>query len=319
MNKINYLRLSVTDRCNLNCIYCNPSKKERFLTKKEMLSFEDIARITKLFTLFGIKKLRITGGEPLIKKDIVTLIGMLREIDSLDELSMTTNGMNLAHMAKALKAAGLDRVNISLDTLKAERFEKITGKDGFRDVWNGIMASLDAGLNPTKLNVILLKGINDDEIEDFIDLIFEYPLIVRFIEYFPTNRRLDEYSDRIITNDTVKKRIMHTYGGIDEGREIIGNGPAEYHTVKGAVGTVGFISSFSTDFCSECNRIRIDSSGRIYPCLFSDEVYNIRDLVKKGASDEVLVEYIKGVINEKPLHIKKNKGVPKVEMSSMGG
>ncbi|OHD72173.1 MAG: cyclic pyranopterin phosphate synthase MoaA [Spirochaetes bacterium RBG_16_49_21] len=319
MNKINYLRLSVTDRCNLNCIYCNPAEKEKFLHKSEILSYEEMARITKIFSMLGVNKVRITGGEPLIKKEIVKFVGMLRDIKAIDEISMTTNGTHLKKLAKDLKHAGLDRINISLDTLQAERFEKITGTDGFHDVWDGITASMEAGLSPTKLNVILMKGINDDEVDDFIDLTFRYPLIVRFIEYFPTNRRLKEYSGNTITNEKVKGVIINAYGELKEGRDVIGNGPARYYQVNGAVGAVGFISSFSDNFCSACNRIRIDSSGMIYPCLFTKEGYAVRHLLKENVSDEVLLQFITGVIREKPLHNKKNECEPKVEMSSVGG
>jgi cyclic pyranopterin phosphate synthase len=319
MNKINYLRLSVTDRCNLNCIYCNPARKEKFLRKDEILSYEEMARMAKIFSLVGINKVRITGGEPLIKKEIVKIIGMLRDIKAIDEISMTTNGIHLKKMAHGLKHAGLDRVNISLDTLRPDRFKHITGEDGFNDVWGGIMASLETGLSPTKLNVILMKGINDDEIEGFIDLTFVYPLIVRFIEYFPTNRRLRECSGNTVTNDALKDVITGMYGGLEKGGEIRGNGPAEYFRIKGAIGSIGFISSYTEDFCSACNRIRIDSSGKVYPCLFTKEGYDARRLLKDNATDEVLLKFVTDIINQKPLHTKKNQNDPVVEMSSVGG
>jgi GTP 3',8-cyclase len=319
MNKINYLRLSVTDRCNLNCIYCNPSRKEKFLRREEILSYEEMARIARIFSLLGVDKVRITGGEPLIKREIVKIIGMLKDTASIGEISMTTNGIHLVKMVKDLTRAGLDRINISLDTLRPERFEKITGTDGFNEVWNGIMACIESGLSPVKLNVILMKGINDDEAADFADLTFRYPLIVRFIEYFPTNRRLIKYAGNTITNEIVKDIMNSRYGELKKGSAVKGNGPAEYYKPNGAMGAIGFISSFSEDFCSACNRIRIDSSGKIYPCLFAKEGYDVRRLLREGASDEVIMQFIAGVMREKPLHSKKSEREPKVEMSSVGG
>jgi cyclic pyranopterin phosphate synthase len=319
MNKIDYLRLSVTDRCNLNCIYCNPSRKEKFLRKEEILSYEEMARIAGIFSLLGVDKVRITGGEPLIKREIVKIIGMLRNTASISEISMTTNGIHLAKMAKDLTRAGLDRINISLDTLQPERFRTITGTDGFNEVWNGIMACIESGLSPVKLNVILMKGVNDDEAVDFADLTFRHPLIIRFIEYFPTNRRLTQYAGNTITNEIVKEIINDRYGELKKGGAVKGNGPAEYYTLKEAAGSIGFISSFSEDFCSACNRIRIDSSGKIYPCLFTKEGYDVRHLLREGASDEVLIKFIGGVMGEKPSHTKKTENEPRVEMSSVGG
>ena len=195
---IDYLRLSLTDRCNLNCLYCTPLERGQFLTRGEVLSYEEIVRAVSLFVKAGVRKLRLTGGEPLIKKNIVGLIKMLKRIDSLEEIAMTTNGVYLKDLASPLKAAGLDRVNISIDTLKKEKYKSITGFDYFDDVWAGIKESLGSGLNPVKLNVILMKGLNDDEVLDFARLSFEYPLVIRFIEFFPTNKRSSKLSGALI-------------------------------------------------------------------------------------------------------------------------
>ncbi len=289
------------------------------MRKEEILSYEEMARIAGIFSTLGVDKVRITGGEPLIKREIVRIVEMLRRVSSIREISMTTNGIHLAGMAKDLKNAGLNRINISLDTLQPRRFERITGTNGFEQVWNGIMASIDSGLEPVKLNVILMKGVNEDEAVDFANLTFRYPLAIRFIEYFPTNRRLKEYAGNTITNEQVKTVLHGAYGELGKGDGITGNGPAEYYKVKGALGSIGFISSFSDNFCSACNRIRIDSSGRIYPCLFTKEGYDVRSLLRQGVSDEALIKFISGVMGEKPLHTKMTEREPRVEMSSVGG
>lgn len=204
---VDYLRFSLTDRCNLNCIYCTPLEKGQFLARSEVLTYEEIARVVSLFVKAGISRLRLTGGEPLLKKDIVSLVGMLKNIDGLEEISLTSNGVYLKDLAFGLKDAGLSRVNISIDTLKKEKFKGITGFDLFDDVWSGVLRSIEAGLNPVKLNVILMKGINDDELFDFVRLTFEYPLIVRFIEFFPTNKRSMKFAGYLVRSDDVKTRI----------------------------------------------------------------------------------------------------------------
>jgi len=206
--KIDYLRLSITDRCNLNCIYCDPRKKKRFLTHEEVLRYEEMCRLVKLCVELGIEKVRITGGEPLIKKDIIKLVAMLKRVNGLKELAMTTNGVYLRENARGLKEAGLDRINISLDTLREEKYAAITGGDYFKRVWEGIHESLEAGLAPVKLNMVVMKGVNDDEITAFAGLTLKYPLSVRFIEFFPATRRSRELTRCLLENAEVKERII---------------------------------------------------------------------------------------------------------------
>lgn len=320
VQRVDYLRLSLTDRCNLNCIYCTPLKKSQFLSHQEVLSYEEIVKVVSLFVRSGIKNLRLTGGEPLIKKDLLYLIKMLKGINGLEEIAMTTNGVNLKALATQLKEAGLDRVNISLDTLKRERFKQITGLDHLNDVLSGIEKSLESGFSPVKLNVILMKGINDDEILDFAKLSLEKKIVVRFIEFFPTNKRSSELSGRLIRNEITKQRIIEQFRDVEKISGITGNGPAEYYKIKGASGALGFISNASDDFCDECNRIRIDCAGRISPCLFSGYVYDLRPLLRNGNADDELLMYIGRILNMKPNYSKKkvadNKGI---EMSSIGG
>lgn len=316
---VDYLRLSLTDRCNLNCIYCTPLEKDRFLSREEVLSYEEITRAVSVFVKAGIRKLRLTGGEPLIKRDITDLIKMLKAVGGLRELTMTTNGVYLDALADGLKQAGIDRINISLDTLKKEKFKSITGFDLFDQVWRGVERSLQAGLNPVKLNVIMMKGINDDEILDFARLTCEYPLCVRFIEFFPTNRRSGKFAGLLISSAEVKKEIARHYGISENISGVPGNGPAEYHKLKGSKGTIGFINSSTGDFCDRCNRIRIDCAGRICPCLFSGSIQDIRPLLRGARNDEALLNYIKEAFKMKSQYKKSTAKAQQLEMSSIGG
>ncbi len=316
---IDYLRFSLTDRCNLNCIYCTPLKKSQFLSRDEVLSYEEIVEVAKVFVKTGIRNLRLTGGEPLIKKGLAGLVKMLRSINGLKEISMTTNGVMLKDLAADLKKSGLDRINISLDTLKKEKFRRITGLDHFGDVWAGIKAALRAGLHPVKLNVILMKGINDDEILDFTGLVLRYPLVVRFIEFFPTNRRSNNLSGSLVETDFVKKKIRDCYGELEAVSGIKGNGPAEYYRLKDSQGTIGFISNASRDFCNDCNRVRVDCAGRVSPCLFSGHIYDMRPALR-DKNNEKLFSDIKGILSSKSGYNKKKLAdCCGIEMSSIGG
>lgn len=317
--KIDYLRLSITDRCNLNCIYCTPLEKKDFLTHKEVLRYEEMAKIVKIFVKAGICKVRITGGEPLIKKGIVDLVRIISEIDGVEELSMTTNGVYLKDFARKLKTAGLCRINVSIDTLKRERFKFITSVDCFNNVWQGIEEALRAGLVPLKLNVILMKGINDDEILDFVRLTLKYPLVVRFIEFFLVNKRSEALKSSLIKNDAVKKKIEEKFGRIEASSEIRGNGPAKYYKLKTGKGLIGFISGSTSSFCNQCSRIRVDCAGRVSPCLFSGCVYDIRSLIKENKKDDEILARIKQIFEEKSQYRKKTIDARKIEMSSIGG
>lgn len=317
--QIDYLRISITDRCNLNCLYCNPNRRISFLQKEDILSYEEMAKVVELFSVKGISKVRLTGGEPLIRKDIASFIRMLKNIKNIKDISMTTNGVLLKYMVKDLKIAGLNRVNISLDTLKADRFKLITRGENYFDVWDGIKKSIEEGLNPVKINVVLLKGINDDEILDFAKLSLEFPLIIRFIELFPVNFQLKEsFGSMIINNEDVKQEIIKNFGELESVSNVRGNGPAVYYKIKNSLGNIGFISSFSEDFCDRCNRIRIDSTGRIFPCLFSEPIYDVKKLIRTKAIDEIF-KLIDKITKTKSLYRKKNIKDYKVEMSSIGG
>ncbi len=317
---VDYLRFSLTDRCNLNCIYCSPLKKSQFLGRDEILRYEEIVKVVSLFVRAGIRKLRLTGGEPLIKKDLIELIKMLKSIEGLEEIAMTTNGVCLDLLADGLKKAGLDRVNVSLDTLRKERFRHIAGSDHFEDVWSGIERSIEAGLKPVKLNVILMKGINDDEIADFARLTLKRPLIVRFIEFFPTNKRSFKFAGSLIKSGDVRKKIAGKFGEIYKVSGVRGNGPAEYYKIKDSAGALGFISNASRDFCGECNRIRVDCAGRVSPCLFSGHVHDLRPFLRDGLGDDKLLAHLKNILSAKYDYNKKKTANRRgIEMSTIGG
>lgn len=317
MKKADYLRVSITDKCNLNCLYCNPKHRERFLDKGEILSFEEITRAVRLFVFKGIKKVRITGGEPLLRKGITGFVKMLKQIKGLDEISMTTNGIMLKEMAAGLKQAGLNRVNISLDTLKEKKFREITGSADFNRVWAGINEAMKVFPGPVKLNVIIMEGLNEDEIADFAGLTMDFPLVVRFIEYFPTNRRVQGI--KTVTSAEIKEKIKSSFGGARRVFNITGNGPAEYYKINNSLGSLGFISSFTKDFCKACNRIRLDSFGRVFPCLFSSTVYDIKQLLKRGLKEKEVFEIVEKILKMKSGQNKKDNNKQQVEMSRIGG
>lgn len=317
--KIDYLRLSITDMCNLNCLYCTPLTKHEFLKREEVLRYEEITRMVGVFVKAGIRKVRITGGEPLIKKDIIDLVKMLKSINGLEELSMTTNAVDLSGIAWGLKKAGLGRINISLNTLNKKRFELITGFDYFKDVWDGVNQALACGFNTVKLNFIPLRGINDDEIIAFARLALETKLIVRFIELFPVNNRSKELNKHAMTNKEIKQMISGYFGELVPISGVTGNGPANYFRLKGFKGVIGFINSYTENFCSGCSRVRVNCAGRVSPCLFSGYLYDIKPLLRQGIDDSQLLAYIKGIINGKSCHTKDTVSDYKIEMSSVGG
>lgn len=329
---VEYLRLSLTDRCNLNCIYCTPLEKSGFLPHAELLRHEELARAAAAFVRAGVKKIRLTGGEPLIKKNLLELVRMIRAVPGLQELALTTNGLLLGELAAGLRAAGLDRVNISLDTLKEKTFKEITGSEGLDKVRDGIKKSLSAGFSQVKLNVIIMRGINDSETVDFARLSVQHLLTVRFIEFFPANKRSAALSNALVTTTETKKAIEAAFGPLEPLPSGQGDGPAGVYKLRGARGNIGFISGRSDNFCGSCNRVRMDCSGKIYPCLFSPATHDLRGLLRgprtfsgaakvrgEGADDEVLVDYIKKIFLVKSNYTKASATAGHIEMSSLGG
>lgn len=318
-NSIDYLRLSLTDRCNLNCIYCKPVDRSRLLDRRDILTHEEMVRVVALFVKLGIRKLRLTGGESLIKKNITGLVAKFKAIEGLEEIAITTNGVHLSGLAYSLKKAGVDRLNISIDTLKKERYKTITGFDYYDRVWAGIQKAIVSGFDPVKLNVILIKGLNDDEVNDFARLVFIYPLIVRFIEFFPTNKRSAELAGLSVENEAVKGRIEQDFGKMKRAFDVRGSGPAEYYRLSGSKGRIGFISSYTRDFCDACNRVRMDCAGRIYPCLFSGSTHDVKSFLRGRKDDDALISYMEEVFKIKSKFKRNRQMCRQVEMSSIGG
>lgn len=316
---VDYLRLSLTDRCNLNCVYCTPREKSGYLKHEDLLRHEELARAAAAFVRAGVRKIRLTGGEPLLRRNIVGLVKMLRAIPRLKELALTSNGLLLGDLAGPLREAGLDRVNISLDSRNRETFEKITGFDGLDKVWDGIEAALDAGFAGVKLNVVLMKGVNDNEAADFARLSLKLPLDVRFIEFYPTNERSSRLKGALVTTAEAKRRIEEALGPLQQVPASPADGPASVYRLRGADGRIGFISGRSDYFCGHCNRVRMDCTGRIYPCLFSPATHTLRDLLRANVPDAALDEYLEKAFLVKSRYKKDSPTAGHIEMSSLGG
>ena len=316
---VDYLRLSLTDRCNLNCAYCTPREKAGYLKHEELLRHEEIARAAAAFVGAGVTKIRLTGGEPLLRKNITGLVKLLKGLPGLKELALTTNGVLLAPLAGELRAAGLDRVNISLDSLSPKVFKEITGSGSLDDAWDGLMAALKAGFTEVKLNVVLLKGLNDAEAPEFARLSIDFPLTVRFIEFYPANERADRLKGSLVTTAETKRLIENAYGPLQLQPPARSDGPAQVYKRSGAKGKIGFISGRSDYFCGNCNRVRMDCTGKVYPCLFSPATHDLKGLLRGGATDDALAEYVKRIFLVKSNYKKDSATAGHIEMSSLGG
>jgi len=297
--KINYLRISVTDRCNLRCRYCMPEEGIPLIPHKDILTYEEILRIVRVFAPEGISKIRLTGGEPLVRKGIVDFISSLSHIEEIEDLSLTTNGILLKELAQDLKQAGLKRVNISLDSLRKERFYQITRKDDFERVWTGVEEALRVGLSPIKINMVAIKGLNDDEIESFARLTLPLPLTVRYIEYMPSGNGEEWKESDILTIPQIKNRLENVDRLIPVSSDQW-DGPAMRFRFEGSLGEIGLIGPVSSHFCSDCNRLRLTADGKIRTCLFSDEEIDVKELLRKGGSDRDLRDQLLVALQTKP-------------------
>ncbi len=314
---IDYLRISVTDRCNLRCVYCMPAEGIDLLAHEDVLSYEEIYQVATAAAELGIKKVRITGGEPLVRIGLSSLIEMLAQIDAIDDIALTTNGILLARYADELKAAGLRRVNISLDTLKPEKFRLITRGGDLDSVLEGIEAAGTAGLNPIKINVVVMARSNDDELTDFARKTVDDGWHVRFIEHMPFNSEMA--SSSFVSVNEVRERLASL--GELEPCTFKGNGPAKYYRLPQAKGTIGFITPVSEHFCFHCNRLRLTADGRLRPCLLSEQEIDLRQPLRQGISAEELKKLIKRAVDSKPQKHKLAEGlVPRNRpFSQVGG
>jgi len=295
---IDYLRVSVTDRCNLRCFYCLPKDFREFEHSDAWLSFEEISRIVGAFTRLGVKKIRLTGGEPLVRKDLPVLAGMIAALPNVTDLSLSTNALLLARQAEALKKSGVTRLNVSLDSLQPERFNQITNGGKLDKVLEGLMAGKAAGFDPIKINMVALKGVNDDEYENMVEFCISHGFILRFIETMPVGD-----TGRIAINDfddlqTLKKRLQKTFNLVPSLNKE--TGPARYMTVTGSEAQIGFISPLSQHFCASCNRVRLTGEGKLLLCLGQKDSFDFRPLVKAGASDRELEAAVRHAITLKP-------------------
>lgn len=286
------LRISITDRCNFRCNFCMPSQPV-WLPHEEILTFEEIVRITRVLTRMGIDRIRLSGGEPLVRNDVEGLVSMLSKVEGIKSIGMTTNGSLLAAKAPALKQAGLGSVTISLHSLKPERFDRITGTKGIFDkISEGIEVARSLGFKPLKINCVITRGDNDDEIMDFASFAHETEVTVRFIEYMPFDGTKLWDVQRVITGNEIVEKINKVYPLLKIEREA-GSTAIVYSFEDGSGGEIATITSMSAPFCGDCDRIRITADGKVVPCLFSKDEYDIKSILRAGASDEELSTYIK--------------------------
>lgn len=317
---IHYLRISVTDRCNLKCVYCIPDWME-WIEKEGILSYEEIERLVRVFARLGVKRLRLTGGEPTVRRELPTLVGMLSEVPGIEDIALSTNGLRLAELAGPLSRMGLKRVNVSLDSFEGARFRDMTRGGELERVLAGIEAAERAGLHPIKINVVIMRGRNDGEILDFARVTRERPWHVRFIEMMPLEGNVSQQETSYVPTDEVRT-VLETIGDLEPAGEMTGNGPATYYRYPGAPGTVGFISPLNHNFCDRCNRVRLTADGKLRLCLFGDGEIDLATPMRAGATDEEIAERIHAGLAVKPQRHWLDLGKPAsrlIALSQVGG
>ncbi|MDH3205579.1 MAG: GTP 3',8-cyclase MoaA [Gemmatimonadota bacterium] len=287
---VQYLRISVTDKCNLRCVYCMPMEGLPWLKREDLLSYEEIEQIVRVMAPMGLERVRITGGEPLVRQDLPELVKLLAAVPGIRDLSLSTNAVLLADQADALKAAGIDRMNVSLDSLRPDRVDAIARRPGsYPKIMEGLDAAEEAGFAPIKVNVVLIKGQNDDEIRDFAEITRERPWHIRFIEMMPTGANLELSASQFVSCDQALKQVREI-SALEPVAGPFGNGPARYYQFAGAPGTIGVITPMSHNYCDRCNRMRLTADGQLRPCLFGDIQTNLRDPLRAGADLVPLIE-----------------------------
>ncbi|OHB65058.1 MAG: cyclic pyranopterin phosphate synthase MoaA [Planctomycetes bacterium RBG_13_60_9] len=315
---VDYLRVSVTDRCNLRCIYCNPRGDHGLGDRAEMLDSDEIHRVVRLGADCGIRKVRLTGGEPLMRQDIANLVRRLAGVSGIEDLSLTTNGVFLGQMAAELKGAGLKRVNISLDAADRQCYQDMTGSDLLPRVTGGMHKAMEVGLTPVRLNCVVMRDHNLSQVQDLAQMTAHLPVSVRFIEYCPTTRLTGPASD-YVPNDEVRSMIESRFGRLSSVVFPNAGGPAVYFKMEGALGAIGFISGRSSIFCQRCSRLRLTSDGKIRPCLHAARSYDIKELLRGGGSDDAIRHLIRQIIREKSLHTRLNSTAGDFLMQNVGG
>lgn len=296
-----YLRISLTERCNLRCTYCMPPEGVPLRPREEILTFEEIERLARLFVGGGVRKIRLTGGEPLVRRDVEDLVDRVGAIPDLRSLAITTNGLLLEPMLPRLKAGGIREINVSLDTLREDRFRVITRRPGLHRVLGAIDAAIAAGYAPLKVNCVLLRGVNDDEIPDFVRWALDRPVSVRFIEYMPFEGNAWDTS-LLVPDAEVLARIRAAHPDLER-LDDPATSTARTYRVPGAAGTIGLVSSMTEAFCPGCNRLRITADGRLMVCLFGRAGVSLRDAMREGADDDALGALVRtAVLGKKAAH-----------------
>jgi GTP 3',8-cyclase len=318
--KINYLRISVTDLCNLRCVYCMPPGGTDLRRKEEILSFEEILKIIKHGVSLGVNKIRLTGGEPLVRKGITSLVKHIADIKGIHDIAMTTNGVFLKEYATPLKNSGLSRLNISLDTMREDRFKDITRGGRIQDVFDGVEEVLKSGFTGTKVNAVVMRGHNDDEIQDFVRYILERDIELRFIELMASGWKNMVDEERFMPTSEIMEKVKEV-GELIPVMQRAGGGPATIYRIKGALGSIGFISAVSRPFCNACNRLRLTSDGKLRSCLLSGGEIDVKDILRSAnMSEKELAEnltsaFIKVTTMKPTVHSGKSNAV----MHQIGG
>ncbi len=320
--KITYLRVSVTDRCNLRCAYCQPVKELKLLKHSEILSYEEVFRVVQAAAKLGISKIRLTGGEPLIRREFTDFVASVCRMPGLEDVSVTTNGVFLKEKAGELFDAGVRRINVSLDTLNRSKYDKITGRDYFENVWEGLREAEAVGFSPIKVNVVAMRGVNDDEFTKFAEISMRKPYHIRFIEYMPFGYASQWSCEKYISSNDIKSQLVKSCGRLKGVSRIDLDGPARRYRFEGARGEIGFISAMSQHFCSSCSRLRLTADGKLRPCLFANDELDIKGPLRSGCSLEDLRGLFQQAIAKKPkehhagMH---GKGESIRPMSAIGG
>jgi len=318
---LNYLRISITDRCNLQCMYCMPQEGLPKLKHEEVLTYEEILRLARIAIKLGVRKIRLTGGDPFMRKGVFDFLPRLIALSGLEDVSITTNGICLRENLEKLRSFGIKRLNVSLDTLQRERYKNITGYDGFQAVWEGIELAVKLGFHPVKVNVVVIKGLNDDEIFDFARLSFQYPFHVRFIEYMAVGVTDSDMPLHHIPSSQIREQLKGLGELIPIPKSAYG-GPAERFKFRGAPGEIGIISPVTNHFCHMCNRLRLTASGGLRPCLLFDREEDLRRPLRNGASDSDLAAIFLKAASKKPHEhdsISEQAAPFSGQMSSIGG
>ena len=319
--RLNYLRISITDRCNFRCLYCMPSEGLDKLRHKDILTYEEILRLARIAVGLGVDKIRLTGGEPLVRKDFPRLLPELTSLPGLKDISITTNGLFLKEKLENIRAAGVKRLNVSLDSMHRDRFRRITRYDGFDRVWEGIELARKMDFYPIKINMVVLKGINDDEVGDFARLSVRHPYHVRFIEYMPSGLLHHNEPLHFVSNTVIREKLEAEKPLIQVPRTAI-DGPTVRYRFEGAPGEIGFISPLTHHFCQVCNRLRLTANGHLRPCLLSDRELDLKGPMRAGATDSDLERIFLDAADQKPRshHIKtEDFDALSGRMSAIGG